>query len=286
MKKIIFILLLFISNKALSQVDFQENLNGFKLGQLRICTTDEFGKPIEKDKFSDGFEYELFLLRPDTSLYMIFEYPNYNLKIIWSIQIFGSNYDPQFLNLKLGDSEKEVIKKIGKPDSIIDVEEYGERWEYKNRNYSFEIDPSGKLASIKIMDKSDIFFPKIEPEKEPSLSTIISTICSNNRKALLDFIAPDLELYKNDSTYSMKYSFINEINNDRSGIFSNIFESAKDLSRVQAKDTLDYRFNIRVVEGMSPLWVIKFSDKHKIEELVFKYQFGRYLLWETQLRKK
>ena len=102
MKLNIFLLFSLIAYPTFCQVRFEEDLNGFKLGQLRICPSNEFGSPFLKDRFEDGFEYEAFLLRPDTSLYMVFEYSNIDLKIIWSIQIYGSAYDPNFLDLKLG----------------------------------------------------------------------------------------------------------------------------------------------------------------------------------------
>jgi hypothetical protein len=53
---------------------FYTNLYGFKLGQYREAAKNQLGKPFLSAKYDDGFEYEVFLLKPDTSLYIAFEY--------------------------------------------------------------------------------------------------------------------------------------------------------------------------------------------------------------------
>ena len=76
MKKLLLIFMIIAPLwNAMCQIDFQTRLGGFMLGQLRECPKNQFGEPLVSEKFDDGFEYEIFLLRPDTSLYMIFECP-------------------------------------------------------------------------------------------------------------------------------------------------------------------------------------------------------------------
>lgn len=130
-------------------------LYGFHIGQTRESVKEKLGSPAFKDVFEDGFEYEVFFLHPDSSAYLFFEYAVGYLDIVWSIQVYGTdpNLPVGFKELKMGIDKSQVEKKIGKPDEVVDVGKYGVRWEYERRNYSFEINPEGKLTSIKIKDK-------------------------------------------------------------------------------------------------------------------------------------
>jgi hypothetical protein len=284
MKKLILLLPLIFLQDAYCQFKFEENLNGFKLGQFRECPKNEFGRIFMSDKYEDGMEYEVFLLKPDTSLYMAFEYSKQNPQVIWSIQIYGKNYDPNFLSLKLGMNSNEIEKILGKPDSIIDIGKYGKRWEFNKSNYSIEITPNGHLSSIKIMDRH---FSTTGPDvsKMLSLSDFQAILLKRDNRALSKILAPDLELYYNENVCSFKYSFDNEIIQDKSNIYSRIFNNSKDVLKITEQDTLDYTESIRVSIGIDSMWVFKFSNKHRIEEIVFKYQFERYLIWEISLRK-
>jgi hypothetical protein len=82
------LILLFATKQILAQ-DFMTDLYGFRLGQYRVVPKNELGEIIQQGKFDDGFEYEIFLVEPDSSVYLIFEYPDYDTNIIWSIQITG-----------------------------------------------------------------------------------------------------------------------------------------------------------------------------------------------------
>jgi hypothetical protein len=283
MKCIIAIALLAFYHISYSQIDFQENLNGFKLGQFKDSPKNHYGNPIVSDKFDDGFEYEIFNLRPDTSLYMIFEYSPDDLNIIWSIQIYGNDHDPNFKGLKLGMPKSEVQEIIGNPINIIDVGEYGEKWEYDSSNYSFEINTSGILASIKITDESYKYFTEIDITKMVSLEKLQTILKSKDRTQLSKILAPDIELYIDDSLYYFNKSFEEEMLNDESSIFSLIFKYSNDLLNISVGDTLEYEENMRLMMGVNPMSVIKFNDNHKIREIVYKYQFGRYVIWEMPI---
>ena len=134
-----FLLLLMLS-KVNGQTKVTD-LYGFRLGQYRETASNEFGKPFLQDKFEDGFEYEVFLVKPDTSLYMVFEYAVEQTDIIWSIQISGKNTttDIGFKGLRLGADKKQVEQILGKPENKEDAGVYGKRWDYEKTNYSIEI---------------------------------------------------------------------------------------------------------------------------------------------------
>ena len=222
MKYFLALILICLSITTYSR-EFITDLNGFRLGQYREVPKNELGAIIEQDKFDDGFEYEIFLVEPDTSVYMIFEYPNYDRDIIWSIQITGykEGYDCKFKDLKLGLATDEIEEILGIPSAIDDMGEYGVKWSYDSVNYNLEISPDGTLAGIKLMDLSHEFYEESDLSKLISYNEYSRILKSSDRKEVANLLSPALEIYKDDSVYYFKNALINEIENDDSGIFSN-----------------------------------------------------------------
>ena len=283
MKPILSVLFLFTISAAFAQ-DMQTELNGFKLGQYREVPKNELKTIIKKDKFEDGFEYEIYPVLADQSVYMVFEYANFNPEIIWSIQLAGTNqgYDCRFMGLKLGMLSKDVEGILGKPSSIEDAGEYGKRWDFSKANYSIEISPEGTLGSVKIIDS----FPPFDTNdisKIPAFENYSEILKSKNRSIVAELLAPNIEIYKGDSTIYFQRSIAEEIENDSSGIFKMLDDVAavliyEDLSK------LGYEENMRMQVGSDPLHVVKFTSSDKITEIVFKYMFGKYLIWELKLK--
>lgn len=284
MRVLILISFILISSLSHSQ-EIVKDLNGFRLGQHRIVPKNELKNIFKQDKFEDGFEYEVYPVEEDMSVYMVFEYADYNLQTIWSIQLTGikKGFDCSFKGLKLGMSMKEIEKKLGKPSSIKDAGEYGKTWIYDNANYTIEINPEGYLAGVKIMDASNKFFPSPDLDKIPSFDKYTQTLNSKNRKKIAELLAPSIEIYKNDSTYFFKKSLDKEIRTDESKIFSLVAEAVEKLNKVNPKDTLQYTENMRVALGKNALHVAKFTVNDVSYEIVFKYMFGQYLIWEIKL---
>ena len=217
---------------------------------------------------------------------MIFEYANYDLQTIWSIQLTGNKegYDCSFKGLKLGMTTAEIEKKIGNPSSIEDAGPYGKRWEYDQTNYSLEISPAGLLAGIKIIDKSVDFYPKPDMNKIPSYDEFIKTLNSKNRKTVSEIIAPSIEIYKNEKVYFFQHSWDKEVKTDKSGIFKLINETTEMLNKIDPNDSLQYEENMRLSMGQDPKHVVKFKVDGDYQEIVFKYMFGKYLIWEIKLQ--
>jgi hypothetical protein len=284
MKRFLLIILISIPLICNAQ-ELITDLNGFRLGQFREVPKNEFGIILKSDKFEDGFEYDAFLATQDSSVYMIFEYAKSDLNIIWSIQVTGTKngYDCHFKGLRFGMTSKEIIKILGKPDSIVDIGEYGNRWEYDNTNFSIELNPKGKLSSIKIINKSDEFYPEIDLKKIPSFIQYSNILESRDKKAISEILAPDIEIYKNDSTYYFRNSIENEINNDNSSLFKLIIEMSQIIKQIVPSDSLQYEENVRLVLHQNPMHVAKIHLKNIYSEIVFKWIFGRYLIWEMKI---
>lgn len=261
------------------------DLNGFRLGQFRDVPKNEFNKPFQQDKFEDGYEYEIYLVEKDTSVYMIFEYADYDLQTIWSIQLTGSkkDFDCSFKGLKLGMSEKEIETILGKPSSIEDVGEYGNKWVYDDTNYTLEVNPNGYLGGVKIIDMSYDFYPEPDVTKIPSFEQYTHIFQSKDRQTISELLAPGIEIYKNDSVYFFKNSIRNEIENDGSGLFNLVNEMNNIAANTNLQDTLQYEENVRVTEFQGVLHVAKFRLDGRYSEIVFKYLFGKYLIWEIKI---
>jgi hypothetical protein len=284
MRKVLTLLFVGISIISFGQ-EIELKLNGFELGQFREVPKNELKNVIQSDKFEDGFEYEIYLVEKDTSAYMIFEYANYDLNTIWSIQLTGtkSGFDCGFKGLKLGMTTKEIKSILGKPTSIQDAGEYGNKWVYDKTNYTLEISKEGKLGGIKIIDMSHDFFPEPDLKKIPSHIEYSKILKSNNRNEIVKLLAPGMEIYKNDSVYYFKNSIDNEIESNKSGIFDLVNEMTEIINKTNFNDTLQYEENMRMTEFQGVLHVAKFNINGKYSEIVFKYIFGKYLIWEMKI---
>ena len=285
MKKTILITIILLLNTIFTfSQDIESELNGFKLRQYRDVTKTEFGKPFQVNKFDDGFEAEIYLIKSDSSAYMIFEYPNWNKNIIYSIQISGAFEDinPKFKGLKMGMSENELVKKVGKPTSSKNNGEYGKMLEYQNTNYSFEIDNNGKLASIKIVDNFDNLFPEPKVEKIPSFDKLKEILKSNNPKLISEILSPEMEISIAEKILYFEKSWEKEINTDNSLIFKTISELIEEIEKIDVTDEKQYEENMRLTLGENPKHVLKFKSGFKIKEIVLKWEAGKYVIWEIK----
>jgi len=279
----ILIIVFFNSSFSFSQETITE-LNGFKLRQFKEAVKSEYKEPIQVNNFADGFVAEIYLIKPDSTAYVIFEYPNWNKEIIFSIQIYGAfkEINPRFKNLKMGISESELIEKVGKPSNSKNIGEYGKVLEYENTNYSFEINNNGELASIKILDNYNVLFPDPQVEKIPSLDKIRTILKSNNPKIISEILSPELEIYLTDSTLFFKQSWEKEINSDSSRIYKTISGLIKGINEIDTSDQKQYEENMRLTLGENPKHVLKFKTGIKLKEIVMKWENGKYLIWEIK----
>lgn len=281
MKRGLSFLTLLITMQVYGQT-FYSDLYGFRLGQYRETAKLELGNRIQYGKFEDGFVYEAYLLKPDTSLYIIFEYAAKDTNIIWSIQVSGHNSatDVGLKNAKLGLDKSQSEKLFGKPTTIEDTGEYGQKWVYDKTNISLEVNTKGKLSSIKVLDNSSELFPSQDLTKIPSFQKIQQTLSSKSSADILNLLTGDIEIYKDNKKYSLKKSYKTEQATDYSKMISIIREISKDLSTVNTKNIDEYEENMRMTYGEDTKHVIKIKKGHVIKEIVLKYYGGQYLIYE------
>jgi outer membrane protein assembly factor BamE (lipoprotein component of BamABCDE complex) len=280
-KKSLTILLLLLCTSLYCQ-NIYIDLYGFRLGQNRSSVKNQLGKPLVKDKFDDGFEYEMYLLKPDTSLYMVIEYAAGETEIIWSIQISGrdANTDLKINGLKLGDDKSVVEKKMGKPSEKEAIGKYGQRWEYSNSNVSVEINKKGKLSSIKIKD----IYAGRTPEfgKIPTFAQVVKALTASSNADIAKILSPDVEIYYKDKSISFTKSFQTEVETDPGKVFATIKTIARGLEKINPKDTNAYEENMRIIEKKNAMHVMKIKKGHLIKEIVLHYVNGQFLVWEIK----
>lgn len=279
-KKSIFLLSLLCACTLLNAQEFVNELNGFRLGQFRKTSENEFGAVLEKGKFDDGYEYQAHIVSPDSTAYMIFEYAPEDTAVIWSIQFTGTNseMDPGFKGLKLGMPASEVKRIAGRPGSKESAGEYGDRWEYEHTNFSFEIDLDGRLSSIKIMN----VYPK-ENTKVPDLPSFENTLhalTSGDNETMMEALAPGIEIYTDNQTLFFTRSARHERSTDASGIFKTVRELMNGLDQVDINDQEQFSMDMRVALGQDPMWVFKILKGHRVKEIVMKNINGKFLVWE------
>ncbi len=288
MKKLIAILLFGSTMQVYGQL-FYTDLYGFRLGQYREAAQNELGEPIEYGKFADGFISETYLLKPDTSLYIIFEYASWDSSIIWSIQVSGSNSttDIGFRNAKLGIGKSQIEYLFGKPTSSEDIGEYGQKWIYGKTNFSIEVNPEEKLSSVKIRDNAgELFSTGPDINKIPSFDKLQKMLNSNNNSEILKLLSGDIEIYYNANTYYFKKSLLTEEKSDYSKMLSLIKSISKDLASVDTKNIDEYEENMRMALGENIQHVIKIKKGHTINEIVLKYIGGQYYIYEINANTK
>jgi hypothetical protein len=256
------------------------DLNGFRLGQFREAPKNDLGNPMHADKYEDGFEYEIYLLKPDSSVYMIFEYAVDKTDVIWSIQISGKDslMDIGFKGLKFGVDRAEVERVLGLPTEKFDLSEYGERWEYSNLNYSIELNPAGKLTSVKIKDNYSDLLPDVS--KLPDVKSVIDMLTTVSNPQLASYLSPGIEIHNKEKLIFFKHKFEKEVINDVSKVFETIRVMGKGLDKLFQAKHKAYEEQMRVQEGQHMLHVIKILKPHPIKEIVFKYDNGKYVIWE------
>ena len=55
------------------------------------------------------------------------------------------------------------------------------------------------------------------------------------------------------------------------------------INKTNPDDRMQYEENMRVTEKLGTMHVAKFKSKDRKSEIVFKYMFGKYMIWEIKI---
>lgn len=260
-------------------------LNGFLLGQYRTAVHHQLGKPIQRIDTDDGWIYEFNLIKPDTSVYALFKYPQWDTLHVFAIQINGHALPEMhpFKGLKLGADRTAVIKALG-PSQETDTLDNPRViiQSYRNKNYSVEIDEAGKLYGIQIYGS---ILNNKPTEVVPSLDGFMKAIVSKNTDSLLLHLMPDVEAYVADRVITFTGSARSEFTNRKSELVERLVGRKESIWYALTQEKAHGEPELRVYsERKISTTVYKFYDSKILQEIVFMPHADRWKVYEIRFR--
>jgi hypothetical protein len=266
----------------------QRELNGYLLGQHSSVLASTFGEPFREITREDGWTDRAYVLDYDRGVYMVFGFSPDRPEYMVAIQITGgSGIDMYpFLGLTLGDDSSVVRDGLGQPSDVAHSPELNlDVWTFDGRNYSVEFDSTGRLYSIRIVGFEG--FPEVEGSLTP-VGPLAQALRSEDIDQLLDLLAPDVEIYKDDSVHMFNRAARTELLDPNSEVSRLLYSGPGSLREVlpETLSDADYEMNLRIFERQPEAFysVCKFPDAIPVEELVFQKQAGRWRVWEVRFR--
>jgi hypothetical protein len=262
----------------------QTELNGYILRQRKVVL-QKLGKPIEEEKYPDGWLALAYTVDEKTHSYMAFKFSKEEPDQIRSIQIAGDKGTPMraFLGLRLGDSKERVTQVLGAPnESKHESDVNVDLLSFKDRNYSVEINAAGEVSSIQIMGYDG--FPDKITKPIPSLDEFAAAVVKRDKEALLQWVHPDLEIYKGKDVVNFSENAWNEINNPNSPVTAALIGETQSLRSVFISEKLKGDPEIRIYTKVAPGSVLKFPTSKILREVVFEFFAGEWRVYEIQLR--
>lgn len=109
---------------------------------------DDMGLELHSE--NDKGKYVVYWIDKATGTYAVIQFPDFRSNYLYGAQITGYNQElPIIEGLHLGDFKKEVFEFLGPPQDSNYVADLGlMHYSFKDRNYSVEIDESGRLYSF------------------------------------------------------------------------------------------------------------------------------------------
>jgi len=277
MKQLMFWVLM--SGSALAMAGAQEcpsELNGFLLGQHR-ATLSAMGKPLQTGSHN-GWTFEAFQIQ---SAYIVFEFSPDHHNQIAAIQVTGEMVGMvPFLGVKLGNTEQELIAQLGKPSRVTQEADAGlQLLAYENRNYTFEIDEKKRISSIRIVNECPH-----DAKGLPAIAELRTALLEHNINELLQLLAGDVEFYKSGKTYSFTYGARQELESGTTEFSQLLYGQEKSLLTLFRDERVEPDQQLRVYEKAPPGSVAKFPDSKVVKEIVYKFEAGRWKVWEVTFR--
>lgn len=272
-------LLLILFASVASANETVVDLNGFRLQQIFHVAKNVYGDPFttvgNETKVGKAF-------RVGEEAYMIFSYHAKYENSIAAMQLTGVLPNtPVFLGLSLGDPKEKVLKALGPPDDIKEISEpLVKELKYNDRNYSVELDSSGRLYSIRIFTTKKIVS---DIDSETDTWTEFSTAIKSMKFSEVEkMLRPDVEIYKDGQTFSVKGRYSDFQNAPDQNIVDSLFsESESVLSEVK---TFTPEKELRLILDFGVGEVYKFKTSKVLREIVFFPFNGKYRVYEIAFR--
>ena len=287
MKKL-FALFFGITQASFAQeISGKVELAGFLLGQERKAVHAALGAPIQKRVTEDGWIYEFQTLTRDTSVYALFKYPQWDTTHVYSIQLNGESFDEMhpFYGFKLGAPKEMVYSVFGDYDHTTKVEDPPLTIQYyKNKNYSVEIDQSGKVYGIQIFGNIQRTKPV---ESTPSIKPFAQAVISKNVDSLLTYLAPDAVILHKDKVFTYSGAARAEFLNKNSPMVSYLLGEINSVWYAFAREMAEGALHNRTTdyeEGQNMRYYYQMYDSSILSEIVFVPQAGKWKVSEIKFR--
>lgn len=284
--KLFNVLLLFFGSTVsyAQEIEGETELAGFLIGQQRTAVHKQLGPPIQRNPSEDGWIYEFHTLKPDTSVYALFKYAQWDTTRIYAIQISGDRYDEMvpFRGLRLGASKAEVDRLLGKPDKVETIEDPPmDLYYYPHKNFSVNINKQGKLFGIQIFGN----ILKNKAASSPSSGFFRRAVQSGNLDSLLIALSPDVEIHRQGKIIQFTGSARLELKNKDSELTRALLGDTESVwyvfSKERAEGTPELKATMQDNEWVT---IDKFFDSSVISEVVFKTHAGRWKVASIHFR--
>lgn len=254
----------------------QTELNGFLLRQSKAALLP-LGKPFKTGN-QNGWAFEAFTVNKG---YLAFEFAPDHPDQIAAIQVTGDADMIPFVGIKLGDSEQQLITQVGKPDKVTPEPDAGlELFEYKTRNYTFEIDQKRHVYSLRIVKDA---CPR-EPQDFPAPDEFRKAVLQHNIDLLLKVLAGDVEFYKSGKTHSFTRGARQELEAGNTEFTRLLFGQGNSVLTLFRDERAEPDQQLRIYEKGAPASVSKFPKSKVVKEIVYKFEAGRWRVWEITFR--
>ena len=241
---------------------------------------------LRADTSSDGWVSVSYLVDRGHHAYMSFKFANTKPDYAVSVQIAGDSGTTMrpFLGLSLGMAREALISRIGTPSSIehqADVN--ADLYVYRDRNYSFEINSKGRIASVQIF--GDEGFPKGPPKHVPTLDSLVTSMRRGGSGAAA-YLSAELEIYRDKNTITFEHAALTDLSSESSDLAAALFRGPTSLLGILQDSSTRAKADasVRVWEKGGVGWAIKFPVPIPIAALVFKIESGSWRLWEVTYR--
>lgn len=259
--------------------DTEIDLNGFRLQQLKPAIVAALGKPF-REFDADDFRVEAHQI--DEAAYMVFEYYKETPNHVYSIQLTGSTTRAlPFKGLSLGDPSSKVNSVLGKPSQVAQIEAPRvTKLSYEGRNYSVEIDDKEFLYSVRIYATRDLMSAHDEPNG--NWQQFKSAVAKRDLKTLIEFLRPDVEIYKDGKVISIAGRFGDFLANPDDQIVEALIAENGSVREAlsQEEPEMEWRLILKFGAGS----VYKFRRSTILKEIVFFPYAGRLRVYEIAFK--
>ncbi len=259
----------------------QFQLNGFWLHQYKKAVTTSLGKPFQTGKTANSIWKSYALSSND---HMTFEFQKDNPNFIYAIQITGDAAEMvPFMGLKLRDDKSQLFATLGRPDKIKRIENHQtDLYDYKDKNFSFEINDQGKICSIRITEYRELF--KSAPQGFSYWKDFKRAILNRDFKGLAEFFRPDAQIYINNETLDIDRAFRSFFFLPAGKFYNALLGSEGSvLSELQREEP---QAGLRITLNYGTAHVYKFRTGTTLEEIVFFPYGNKYRIYEIKFRNK